>query len=144
MGEMCFVFQKGPEGAEKLRKPWENFGKVKGLFSEGTETNFHNRQKAFLSPPQGPLTGPHSPPTSFSPQPNISSTNLSRSVAPEKFKFNLCGAKRAPHNVSCHSSEEQIEASLPALQSRVRVMCRATGGVRRRRWGGSGVVEFYS
>ena len=34
-----------PEGAEK-GKPWKNFGKVKGdifeVFSERTETNFHN------------------------------------------------------------------------------------------------------
>jgi hypothetical protein len=88
-----------------------------------------------------------SPPTSFSPQPNIGSTIPSPSVA-GKFKlvnlWMICLLRAQTH---CHCARyvsaggrnrpsPRVAAS--ARGSRARELCRATGRVRRRRWGGGG------
>ena len=131
-----------PEGAEK-GKPWKNFGKVKGdFFPKGLKPIFTTDKRLSYPHPRSPHRG-LTPPQPASPHNQTSVLQIFHEASPRGIQVQLVWRKTRATHVSCRSSEEQIEASLPALQPRA----SNVPSDRRRAQetvGGSGVVEFYS
>ena len=134
-----FVFQKGAEKG----KPWKNFGKVKGdIFPKGLKPIFTTDKRLSYPHPRSPHRG-LTPPQPASPHNQTSVLQIFHEASPRRIQVQLVWRKTRATHVSCRSSEEQIEASLPALQPRA----SNVPSDRRRAQetvGGSGVVEFYS